>query len=67
MVSLRDETTKAYKAMEEAFFKGDAEALSSIYTEEAEWLVPKHRPYAGDKQSHRPGRAGSATGKSGPG
>jgi len=47
MASIRDEITKAYKAMEEAFFKGDAEALSSIYTEDAEWLVPEAPPICG--------------------
>ena len=47
MARIRDEITEAYKAMEKAFFKGDAEALSSIYTEDAEWLVPEAPPIRG--------------------
>ena len=57
MASIRDEITEAYNAMEEAFFKGDAEALASVYTEDAEWLVPEAPPIAANKQSHRAGRA----------
>ena len=41
MAAIRDEITQAYKAFEEAFFKGDVDALSMIYTEDAEWLVPQ--------------------------
>lgn len=32
---------EAYKAFEEAFYRGDADAMSRIYTEDAEWLVPQ--------------------------
>jgi len=47
MAAVRDEIIQAYKAFEEAFFKGDAESLSLIYTDDAEWLVPEAPPIKG--------------------
>src|SRR5215467_1437304 len=47
MAEVRDEITEAYKAFEENFFKGDADALSLIYTDDAEWLVPEAPPIKG--------------------
>ena len=47
MAGVRDEIMQAYKAFEEAFVKGDATALSLIYTEDAEWLVPEAPPIKG--------------------
>jgi uncharacterized protein (TIGR02246 family) len=46
-MAVRDEIIQAYKAFEEAFFKGDADALSLIYTDDAEWLVPEAPPIKG--------------------
>jgi len=40
MKTAREAISEAYRAFEEAFYKGDAEALSRIYTDDAEWLVP---------------------------
>lgn len=45
--SAHDAIVAAYKAFEDAFFQGDAEALSQIYTEDAEWLVPGAPPIRG--------------------
>jgi ketosteroid isomerase-like protein len=47
MAGVRDEITEAYKAFEENFFKGDADALSLIYTDDAELLVPEAPPIKG--------------------
>ena len=47
MAGVRDEITEAYKAFEENFFKGDADALSLIYTDDAELLVPEAPPING--------------------
>jgi len=40
MSPIREHIEQAYRAMEQAFFRGDADALTSIYTDDAEWLVP---------------------------
>ena len=47
MAGIRDEITQAYRTMEEAFFNGNADALSMLYTEDAEWLVPGAPPVRG--------------------
>ena len=47
MQSARDAIVEAYKAFEEAFFRGDADALSQIYADDAEWLVPGMPPIRG--------------------
>jgi len=49
MAEVRDEITEAYRAFEENFFKGDADALSLIYTDDAELLVPEAPPIKGRK------------------
>lgn len=47
MKSAREAITEAYKALEEAFYRGDADALAQIYTDDAEWLVPDAPPIKG--------------------
>jgi uncharacterized protein (TIGR02246 family) len=37
----REAVAEVYKAFEEAFQRGDADAISLIYTEDAEWFVPQ--------------------------
>lgn len=41
MTTTREAISKAYKAFEEAFYKGEANTISRMYTEDAEWLVPE--------------------------
>jgi ketosteroid isomerase-like protein len=41
MTTAREAITEAYKAFEEAFFRGEADTISRMYTEDAEWLVPE--------------------------
>ena len=41
MTTAREAITEAYNAFEEAFFKGEADTISRMYTEDAEWLVPE--------------------------
>ena len=41
MTTAREAITEAYKAFEEAFHKGEADTISRMYTEDAEWLVPE--------------------------
>jgi len=43
----REQILEAYKAFEDAFFRGDADRLSQIYTDDAEWLVPGAPPIRG--------------------
>lgn len=40
MTSAREAVEKAYKTVEEAFHKGDAESISLMYTEDAELFIP---------------------------
>lgn len=40
MTSPREAVEKTYKVVEEAFRKGDADSISLIYTEDAEWFIP---------------------------
>ena len=47
MRSAHDDLGEAYKAFEEAFFRGEAEALATIYADDAEWLVPGAPPIRG--------------------
>jgi hypothetical protein len=44
MRSAHDDIVEAYKAFEETFFRGEAEALATIYADDAEWLVPGAPP-----------------------
>jgi uncharacterized protein (TIGR02246 family) len=37
---IRDAIAAAYAVFEEAFFKGDADTIAEVYTEDAEWFVP---------------------------
>ena len=39
--SAREAIPVVYKTMEDAFQKGDAEAIAQAYTEDAEWYVPE--------------------------
>ena len=41
MTTAREAIIEAYKGFEEAFFKGEADTISRMYTEDAEWLVPE--------------------------
>ena len=41
MTTAGEAITEAYKAFEEAFFRGEADTISRMYTEDAEWLVPE--------------------------
>ena len=47
MQSAHDAIVESYKAMEDAFFRGDSEALAQIYADDAEWLVPGAPPIRG--------------------
>jgi uncharacterized protein (TIGR02246 family) len=47
MTAIREAITQAYRGLEEAFFRGDAEAISMVYAEDAEWLVPEAPPIKG--------------------
>src|SRR3954454_17920465 len=40
MPALRDQIEQAYRAMEQAFFAGDADALTAIYSDDAQWFMP---------------------------
>jgi len=37
----REAIGATYKIMKDAFYKGDAEAIAQVYTEDAEWYVPE--------------------------
>lgn len=39
-ISAREAIPAKYKAMETAFHRGDADAIASMYTDDAEWYVP---------------------------
>jgi ketosteroid isomerase-like protein len=39
MQSAHDAIVEAYKAFEDAFFRGDSQTLAEIYADDAEWLV----------------------------
>jgi ketosteroid isomerase-like protein len=41
MTKAREAIAERYKAFSEAFYRGDADALSQMYTEDAEWLIPE--------------------------
>jgi uncharacterized protein (TIGR02246 family) len=47
MAAIREAIRQAYRGLEEAFFRGDAEAMSMVYAEDAEWLVPEAPPIKG--------------------
>jgi ketosteroid isomerase-like protein len=47
MKNAREAITDGYKAFEDAFFRGDADTISKIYTEDAELLVPEAPPIRG--------------------
>ena len=38
---------EGYKAFEQAYFRGDADAIGQMYTEDAELLVPEAPPISG--------------------
>jgi len=40
MMNAREAVEKAYRALEQAFHSGDADAISLMYTEAAEFFVP---------------------------
>jgi ketosteroid isomerase-like protein len=39
MTKAREAIAEGYKAFEEAFYRGDADTMSQMYTENAEWLI----------------------------
>jgi ketosteroid isomerase-like protein len=41
MKTAREAIVEGYKAFERAFSRGDADAVSQMYTDDAEWLVPE--------------------------
>ena len=41
MTNVREAIAEGYKAFEEAFYRGDADTMSQMYTEDAEWLIPE--------------------------
>jgi ketosteroid isomerase-like protein len=47
MANARQAITEGYKTFEDAFFRGDADTISQMYTEDAELLVPEAPPIKG--------------------
>jgi uncharacterized protein (TIGR02246 family) len=47
MPAAREAILEAYEALKDAFFRGDAESLTQIYADDAEWLVPGAPPIRG--------------------
>ena len=41
MTTAREAISRAYKAFEEAYYKGEADTISKMYTEDAKLLVPE--------------------------
>jgi len=41
MTTAREAIAEAYKAFEEAYYKGEADTISRMYTEDAELLIPE--------------------------
>ena len=41
MMRAHEAIAKSYKLFEEAFHRGDAETISQLYTEDAEWIIPE--------------------------
>lgn len=41
MTKPREAIAEAYKAFEQAFYRGDADTISRMYTEDAELLIPE--------------------------
>jgi ketosteroid isomerase-like protein len=41
MTTAREDIERAYRAFEEAYYRGEADTISRMYTEEAELLVPE--------------------------
>src|SRR5436190_4218075 len=46
-MAVREKIEQVYQKMEQAFFRGDAEGVASIYTDDAEWMVPGAPPIKG--------------------
>lgn len=46
MTTAREAITEAYKAFEEAFYKGEADTISRMYTEDAALLLTPNKPSA---------------------
>ncbi len=40
MKSVKEAIAQSYKDFEEAFHRGDADTMSRMYTEDAEWFIP---------------------------
>jgi uncharacterized protein (TIGR02246 family) len=47
MPAARESIEQVYREMERAFLRGDAEGVASIYTADAEWMVPGAPPIKG--------------------
>ena len=41
MMRAHEAIPEGYRAFEEAFHRGDADTISQMYTEDAEWLIPE--------------------------
>lgn len=41
MSNAREAIAEGYKAFEQAFYRGDADTISRMYTEDAELLIPE--------------------------
>jgi len=41
MTITHEAISKAYRAFEEAYYKGEAATISRMYAEDAEWLIPE--------------------------
>ena len=52
MTSAREAVEKDYKAVEEAFRRGQAEAISRMYTEDAELFIPGAPVFEGRRAIH---------------
>jgi len=52
MTSAREAVEKDYKAVEDAFHKGNADAISRMYTEDAELFIPGAPVFEGRRAIH---------------
>ena len=58
MTKTREAIAEGYKAFESAFYRGDADTISRMYTEDAELLVPE-APIVSGGEAMRAGWQGS--------
>src|SRR5688572_13504619 len=43
-MTTREAIQNSYRALEDAFYRGDADTIAQMYTEDAEWLIPEIPP-----------------------